>query len=262
MTRESRRQAEPVFKPRKSRGQNFLIDGRVADRQVAYADIGEDDVVLEVGPGYGVLTERLVEKASSLHAIEVEPELAEYNRQRFGERLDLIEGDALRIDWPRFDVFVSNLPYSISTPMIFRILEHDFRRAVVMVQKEFADRMVAEHGTLDYSRLSVGVYYRCFAEIVETVPPSRFRPRPKVDSAIVVLTPRPPPFPVKDPVLFQEVVDRTFQHRRKTIRSALRSHDLLPADEAGIPFLDERVEVLRPEEIGQLADSLHEALKD
>ena len=249
------------FTPRKSRGQNFLIDGRVADRQVSFAEIREDDTVLEVGPGYGVLTERLTEKAAKLYAIEVEPELAEHNRQRF-PGLELIEGDALKVEWPRFDVFVSNLPYSISTPMIFRLLEHDFRRAVVMVQKEFADRMVGEHGTLDYSRLSVGVYYRCEAHIVETVPPSRFRPRPKVDSAIVVLEPRPPPFQVEDPVLFQEVVDRAFQHRRKTIRSALRTHGLLPDDEEGIPFLDDRVEMLRPEEIGMLADALHRSLSN
>ena len=249
------------FSPRKSRGQNFLIDGRVADRQIAHAGIRDGDAVLEVGPGYGVLTERVLALTSEVKAIELEPELAAHIEKAFGERVNLIAGDALKVGWPRFDVFVSNLPYSVSTPVIFKLLEHDFRRAVVMVQREFAERMVAAHGTLDYSRLSVNVYYRCRAEMVETVPPSRFRPRPKVESAVVVLEPRPPPFDLEDPGLFKEVVDRCFQHRRKTIRSALRSHGLLPEDEAGVPYLDERAEALSPEQLGELADALHRRLK-
>ncbi len=250
-----------AFSPRKSKGQNFLIDGRVADRQVSHARIREGDTVLEVGPGYGVLTERLVGLSSDVKAIELEPELAAHIERLLGDRVDVIVGDALKLEWPRFDVFVSNLPYSVSTPIIFKLLEHDFRRAVVMVQREFAERMVATQGTLDYSRLSVNVYHRCHAEILETVPPSRFRPRPKVESAVVLLEPRPPPFEVEDTGLFKEVVDRCFQHRRKTIRSALRSHGLLPDDEAGVPYLDERAETLSPEQLGELADALHRRLK-
>lgn len=251
--------AEKSFLPRKSRGQNFLIDSRVADRQVGYADIRPEDEVLEIGPGYGILTERLAEKTTRIHAIEVEPELAEYIRKRFDGRLHLIEGDALKVDWPRFDVFVSNLPYSISTPVIFKLLEYPFRRAVVMVQKEFADRMVASPDTRDYSRLSVALYRRCHAKLLEIVSPSSFRPRPKVSSAIVVLEPRPPPFSVLDEGLFQEIVDRCFQHRRKTIRSALRLHGLLPEDCSELPYLDERIETLSPEQIGELADALYNA---
>lgn len=260
--RETSRQiAESGVTPRKSRGQNFLIDGRVADRQVANADIQPGERVLEVGPGLGILTERLLEAGGPLTAIEVDPHLAAYIREHYGECLELIEGDALKVDLPPFDVFVSNLPYSISTPMIFKLLEHSFRRAVVMVQKEFALRMVANPGELDYSRLTVNVFYRADCRILEEVPASRFKPRPKVDSAVVEIVPRPAPFTVADEELFLEVVDRCFQHRRKKIRSALRQHRLLPGDQEGIPYLDERVETLHPAQIAALSDILSSRLR-
>lgn len=248
--------------PRKSRGQNFLIDGRVADRHVDFANISKHDRVLEVGPGLGILTERLVEASDDVTAIEIDPKLAEYIRGRFPEGLNLIEGDAMEIDFPPFDVFVSNLPYSISSPIIFKLLRHDFRRAVVMLQKEFAERMVSVPGELDYSRLSVNVSYRADCRILETVPASRFKPRPRVDSALVEIVPHPPAFTVKDEDFFFEVVERTFQHRRKKIRAALRMHGLLPGDEEGIPHLDDRVEVLSPEQIGLLSDMLLERLRN
>jgi 16S rRNA (adenine1518-N6/adenine1519-N6)-dimethyltransferase len=252
--------AESGVVPRKSRGQNFLTDERVADRHVAFAGIQPGDRVLEVGPGLGILTERLLQASDDVTAIELDPKLAEYVRSRHAGRLKLLEGDALQMDFPPFEVFVSNLPYSISTPMVFKLLEHKFRRAVVMLQKEFAERMVAQRGELDYSRLSVNVYYRADCRILETVPASRFKPRPKVDSALVEIVPRPSPFPVQDEHMFLQVVDRCFQHRRKKIRTALRAHGLMPADETGIPYLDERVEMLFPAQIAELSDILSQKL--
>jgi len=256
-----RQMAESGVVPRKSRGQNFLTDERVADRHVSFADIRPGESVLEVGPGLGILTDRLLEASDSVTAIEVDPKLAEYMRNRHGERLRLLEGDALEMEFPPFDVFVSNLPYSISTPIIFKLLEYPFRRAVVMLQKEFAERMVAQRGELDYSRLSVNVYYRAECRLLETVPASRFKPRPKVDSALVEIVPRPSPFPVQDEDMFLEVVDRCFQHRRKKIRTALRTHELMPDDETGIPYLDERIEMLFPAQIAELSDILSQRLR-
>ena len=113
--------------PKKSKGQNFLIDDRVADRIVGYAGITPSDRVLEIGPGFGVLTDRLAGMGSSLTCIELDTKLASYIRSTYGDRLTLIEGDAVKVPFPEFDVLVSNLPYSVSTPIIFKLLEHPMK---------------------------------------------------------------------------------------------------------------------------------------
>ncbi len=258
MTDTGRLIAETGIVPKKSKGQNFLIDGRVADRHIAYAGIREGDRVLEVGPGLGILTERMADLPCELTCIELDDILAEYISQTFGDRLRLIHGDAVKVDFPEFDVFVSNLPYSVSTPIIFKLLDHRFRTAVVMVQKEFADRMVADVGSPDYSRLTVNLFYRADCEVMETVPASRFNPRPKVDSALVRITPRKAPFDVIDERLFFKVTEITFNHRRKKIGTSLKAAGLL-IPEWDVPYLDERVENLRPAEIAEIADAIHTA---
>ena len=258
MTDTGRLIAETGIVPKKSKGQNFLIDGRVADRHISYAGIREGDRVLEVGPGLGILTERMVDLPCDLTCIELDDILAEYITETFGDRLTLIHGDAVKVRFPEFDVFVSNLPYSVSTPIIFKLLDHDFRTAVVMVQKEFADRMVADVGSPDYSRLTVNLFYRADCEIMETVPASRFNPRPKVDSALVRITSRKAPFDVIDEKLFFKVTEITFNHRRKKIGTSLKSAGLVKPD-WDIPYLDERVENLRPAEIAEIADAIHKA---
>ena len=258
MTDTGRLIAETGIVPKKSKGQNFLTDGRVADRHISYAGIREGDRVLEVGPGLGILTERMVDLPCDLTCIELDDILAEYITETFGDRLTLIHGDAVKVRFPEFDVFVSNLPYSVSTPIIFKLLDHDFRTAVVMVQKEFADRMVADVGSPDYSRLTVNLFYRADCEIMETVPASRFNPRPKVDSALVRITPRKAPFDVIDERLFFKVTEITFNHRRKKIGTSLKSAGLVKPG-WDIPHLDERVENLRPAEIAEIADAIHAA---
>ena len=258
MTDTGRLIAETGIVPKKSKGQNFLIDGRVADRHIAYAGIREGDRVLEVGPGLGILTERMADLPCELTCIELDDILTEYISQTFGDRLRLIHGDAVKVDFPEFDVFVSNLPYSVSTPIIFKLLDHRFRTAVVMVQKEFADRMVADVGSPDYSRLTVNLFYRADCEVMETVPASRFNPRPKVDSALVRITPRKAPFDVIDERLFFKVTEITFNHRRKKIGTSLKAAGLL-RPEWDVPYLDERVENLRPAEIAEIADAIHTA---
>lgn len=247
--------------PSKGKGQNFLIDDRVAERQIDYAELSEQDTVLEVGPGLGVLTTRLAGRAGKVIAIETDAKLASYLRGGLPENVELIEADALEVDFPRFDKFVSNLPYSISSPIIFKLLEHDFQRAVVMLQKEFADRMVAPPDTDDYSRLTVNVYYRAECRILEKVPKSRFWPAPKVDSAIVELVPRPPPFGVEDERLFFKLVEMLFQNRRKKIGTVLRMRSLIQAeDRSSLPYMDLRVEALSPEQIGELTNAVHQLI--
>jgi 16S rRNA (adenine1518-N6/adenine1519-N6)-dimethyltransferase len=243
--------------PTKAKGQNFLTDERVAEREVDYLDLDPKDTVLEVGPGLGILTDILLERAERVIAIELDRGMAEYSRNRYGDSIVFIEGDALKIPFPGFDRFISNIPYSISSPLIFKLLEHRFRKAVVMVQREFADRMVASPGTGDYSRLSVNMYYRAECEILEKVPKSRFWPEPEVDSAVVSIIPRRPPFRVVDEEFYLNLVNSLFQHRRKKIRTILKMKKLVDKDRLGsLPFLDERVEVLSPEEIGELSDAI------
>ncbi len=248
--------SETGIVPKKSKGQNFLIDGRVADRHIEFAEIEENDRVLEVGPGLGILTERLVEKTKNVTCIELDETLIEYIEEKFGNRIDLIKGDALKIEFPTFDRFVSNLPYSISTPIIFKLLDYDFKKAVVMVQKEFADRMVANVGSDDYSRLSVSLYYKAECKILEKVPASRFEPKPKVDSALVEIIPRKAPFKVKNEKLFFEILEITFNHRRKKIRTSLKAAGMIQ-DDVNIDHLDDRIETLTPEEIGKLSDDVY-----
>jgi 16S rRNA (adenine1518-N6/adenine1519-N6)-dimethyltransferase len=245
--------------PSKSKGQNFLVDDTVAEREIEYLQISPGETVLEVGPGLGVLTEGLVPQAGKLIAIELDRDIASYVRATFGGNVELIEGDALDVKWPKFDRFISNIPYSISSPLIFKLLDQDFKMAVIMVQKEFADRMVAKADTDDYSRLSVSVYYRAKAEMMEKVGRNRFWPEPEVDSAVVRLTPRPPPFTVKNERLFHRMVELLFQQRRKKISTILKAKRMIaPLDVPHLPYMDMRVEALTPEQIGELVDAVHE----
>ncbi len=260
MSETGRLIAETGVRPSKSRGQNFLTDGRIADRHVGYAEIQPGDRVLEVGPGLGILTKRLTEISDSLTCIELDETLADYIEKTYGDRLTLIRGDAVKIPFPPFDRFVSNLPYSVSTPIIFKLLEHPFRKAVVMVQKEFAERMVADVGSPDYSRLTVNLFYRADCEILENVPRSRFNPQPKVDSCLVSIIPRPSPFSVKDEKTFFDVTKVCFDHRRKKIGTSLKGAGLVKSSE-DIPYADDRIEHLRPAEIAEIADAVWERKK-
>ncbi len=253
-------------RPSKGRGQHFLVDRRVAARQIAYADLHASDVVLEIGPGLGVLTRALAERTKLVVAIESDRRFAEYLRRSVPEA-EIVHGDALKVDWPDFDVMVSNLPYQISSPLTFKLLVTPFDRAVLMYQWEFARRMIAKPATPDYSRLSVGVYVRASCELLERVPRNAFHPQPKVDSALVRLEPRPSPFPIPDPDAYDAVVDALFEHRRKTVENGLRlswarfapTREALEPVLSDLPFRGRRVEELRPEDIALLANQVGRA---
>jgi len=252
--------------PSKGLGQHFLADGRVAERHVLAAGITKEDVVLEVGPGLGVLTERLLKLAKKVVAIETDSRMCQYLGKKFegASNLELVHGDALKVELPRFDLCVSNLPYQISSPITFRLLGCEFERALLMYQMEFAERMVAKPGTENYSRLSVMAQHRAACSIEFKVPRGAYYPQPKVDSAVVKLVPRKPDYEVKDEALFSEVVKVLFAHRRKKIRTALCDNAkslglekeviLAALDSTG--YGDERVENLAPAEIARLANSL------
>lgn len=245
-------------------GQHFLAVDSILERQANYASITDRDTVLEIGPGLGALTQKLLERAGHVVAIERDSRLCGYLEHNIiSEKLRLICGDALEVKIPAFDKVVSNLPYSISSDITFKLLERRFTTGVLMYQKEFADRMVAGAGTDSYSRLSVGVYYRAECEILERVPRSAFYPMPDVDSALVRLTPRKKPlFDVLNEQLFFNMVGTLFAHRRKKIGTSLRlwarEQNIEKNNLKGLPWLERRAEELTPEELGKLADAIAE----
>ena len=144
-------------------GQHFLIDLSVADREVGYAKLIKNDIVLEIGPGQGVITRLLAQKAKQVIAIEIDQRLVDKLKKTLPGNVTLISGDALSVDFqtlPRFTKIVSNLPFEISSPITFKFLESSFSRGILIYQKDFAKRLVALPGTKEYSRLTVGVSYK------------------------------------------------------------------------------------------------------
>ncbi|WP_254862912.1 16S ribosomal RNA methyltransferase A [Halovivax gelatinilyticus] len=240
------------------RDQHFLIDDRVLDRLPTYLEAVEGDVerVLEIGPGTGGLTDRLLSAASSVVAIERDPLLVEFLREEFADeidagRLDVRSGDALEVDIPDFDASVSNLPYGVSSEITFRLLPRK-RPLVLMFQREFAERMVAEPGTSEYGRLSVSTQHYAEPEIVEVVPPTAFAPPPAVESAVVRTRPREPPYHVDDEAFFLRFVKALFTQRRKTVRNGIRNTahiSGLDDPDAVVDAVDDRILSKRPDSV-------------
>jgi 16S rRNA (adenine1518-N6/adenine1519-N6)-dimethyltransferase len=247
--------------------QHFLVDDRILDRLPGYAAEMDADLehVLEVGPGTGALTDRLVSVADHVTAIERDPKLADFLREEFAAdveagRLEILEGDALEIDLPAFTTSISNLPYGASSEIVFRLLPAK-RPLVLMLQREFAERMAAEPGEDDYGRLSVAAAHYATVEIVEPVPPEAFAPPPAVDSAVVRTQPRDPDYDVPDDEFFLRMLKAVFTQRRKTTRNAIRNTahiaDLGDPDAvvaaADESLLDRRPESLTPADFAALA---------
>ncbi|MFQ5919471.1 MAG: 16S rRNA (adenine(1518)-N(6)/adenine(1519)-N(6))-dimethyltransferase RsmA [Thermoplasmata archaeon] len=249
-------------RPSKRWGQHFLLSEVVADAIVALGEIQAEEVVLEVGPGLGILTKPLLQRTRNLVAVEKDPRLAEYLRERFPS-LDLVVGDVLQLDLPRFDKVVSNLPFEISSPFLGRLLDVPFDRGVLTVQKEFAERLVAKPRTKAYSRLAVKVHYRARARVRRTLPRDAFWPAPEVEAAVVQVDTRDPPFSVDREAYFR-VVDALFLHRRKMARNALRlSASALGRTEAAIeealqgdPLGRKRADGIGPEEMAALTQRI------
>ena len=246
--------------------QHFLIDRRVLKRIVEYGNLNSSDTVLEIGAGYGNLTEGLAGRAGRVIAVEADPELAA-SLGRWGN-VEAITGDALKVDFPPFNKVVSNLPYSISSPITFKLLDHEFEFGILMYQYEFAKRMVAREGSEDYGRLSVTVQYYADVEILEVVPGSAFSAPPKVRSAIVKLTPRPAKYYVKNEEFFMKFLKAVFSQRRKKLRNAILNNAVLLGIEASalgqLPadMLDRRAEILSAQELSNLADILSDWTKN
>jgi 16S rRNA (adenine1518-N6/adenine1519-N6)-dimethyltransferase len=210
------------------RDQHFLVDDRVLDRIPTYLpDDADTSHLLEIGPGTGALTDRLLAIADRVTAIERDPDLAAFLREEFAAeieagRLDVVARDALEVDLPDFTACVSNLPYGVSSPITFRLLPEG-KPTVLMFQKEFAERMAAGVGDDDYGRLSVSAGHYADVTVVEPVPKGAFAPPPDVESAVVRTTPRDPDYTVDDEQFFLDFVKALFTQRRKNVRNAIRN---------------------------------------
>lgn len=225
------------FHFKKQFGQNFLIDPSVLEHILDYSEINKEDLVIEIGPGIGTLTEALCEKAGFVIAIEIDDNLIPILKDNLSEmdNFFLLHKDALKVDFqkllsehPEFSSVkvVANLPYYITTPILMSLLERklSFRSITVMVQKEVALRMKAAPGTKDYGALSLAVQYYSKPEIVQEVPPHCFIPRPNVSSMVIHLQlHEKAPVSVKDPALLFKTIKFSFMQRRKTLVNALSS---------------------------------------
>lgn len=256
-----------THRARKRFGQNFLHDAGVIHRILRAIHARDGEHLVEIGPGQGALTEGLLDSGARLDVIELDLDLIPLLQQRFGQRPNfrLNQGDALKFDFTRLDPaphglrVVGNLPYNISTPLIFHLLEHagQIRDMHFMLQKEVVERLAAQPGGGDWGRLSIMVQYHCQVEHLFNVGPGAFNPAPKVDSAIVRLVPHAqPPHPAKDPRQLERIVRDAFNQRRKTLRNTLKG--LLDAEAIEAAGVDGG---LRPEQLDlaafvRLADQL------
>ncbi|MGH8666322.1 MAG: 16S rRNA (adenine(1518)-N(6)/adenine(1519)-N(6))-dimethyltransferase RsmA [Burkholderiales bacterium] len=217
-----------LHRARKRFGQNFLVEPAIVRRIVDCIDPQPDDRVIEIGPGLGALTAALLERVNRLDVVEIDRDLAARLEQGHARgNLAVHVGDALDYDFAAVGSdlrVVGNLPYNISSPLLFRLLEYtaSIRDIHVMLQREVVDRMTARAGTSEYGRLTVMLGYRFAIERLFRVPSGAFRPQPKVESAFARLRPLAPlPWRASDEDIFRRVVAAAFSQRRKTLRNAL-----------------------------------------
>jgi 16S rRNA (adenine1518-N6/adenine1519-N6)-dimethyltransferase len=221
---------------KKKFGQHFLIDESVVRKIIDFADISPDDAVVEIGPGRGILTSKLSEVSKRVIAIEIDRKLCAVLKNSLSSynNISIVNTDALNYNYgeiqERFKV-VSNLPYYLSTPITFKLIENRERiiDMVLMFQREVADRIIAKPGTKDYGNLSVVVQYWADVYKLIDVDKRAFKPAPKVDSSVIRITPRKEPLvKVKDEELFFKIVKASFAYRRKTLKNNLKNLKIPP----------------------------------
>ena len=250
-------------RPRKRFGQHFLTDRHYLERIVGAIAPRPDDAMVEIGPGTGLLTDELTRTLGHLHVVEIDRDLAAALRNRYPpDRVTVHEADALEFDFASLPAplrVAGNLPYNVSTPILFRmaVLAERLVDCTFLLQKEVVDRMAAAPGRKDYGRLSVMLQWRYDMEPLFGVPPEAFDPPPRVDSAVLRMTPKPTPAGI-DPALLGELVTVAFSQRRKLLRHTLGRW--LAEREASVDFdLQRRAEEVSVDEYLRLAAALRKA---
>ncbi len=266
------------FSFQKKYGQNFLVDGNVLDKIISAAKITKDDVVLEIGPGFGTMTQYLAENAKEVIAVEIDDKLIPVLEETLAEydNVTIINNDILKVDVNQIVQeknngrpikVVANLPYYITTPIIMGIFEKHIpvESITVMVQKEVADRMQVGPGTKDYGALSLAVQFYAEPYIVANVPPNCFIPRPNVSSTVIRLTTwKEPPVVVENEKLMFSLIRASFNQRRKTLQNGIaNASNLQFSKEQVVSALEEmglsstiRGEALTLEQFGKFSDIL------
>ena len=261
------------FKFSKSLGQNFLIDESVLTDIVEGAEVNSEDLVIEIGPGVGSLTAKLLCKAKRVVSIELDNDLIPILETELGEEpnFTLIHNDALKVDFNEIIgdeesvKLVANLPYYVTTPIIARLLKEDykFKSLTIMIQKEVAERIDAEPNCKEYGALSLMVQYYCNTKIIRRVSPSCFIPRPKVDSIVIRLDKLSKPrVNVKDEKLMFDIIRNSFNMRRKTLWNGVKFLGLSKEslenafEKAGIDP-KRRGETLSLQEFAKLSDAVY-----
>ena len=267
--------SERAQRPKKSLGQHFLKDKNIASMIIETAEIKKDDVIVEIGPGKGILTFLMAELAGEVIAIEIDQGLVEELREHTSSypNLTIVEADALRFPFERIGTkfkVVANLPYYISTPILFRLMELSSQLVsmTIMLQKEVAARIVASPNSKDYGILSIAVQFYAIPTIAFDIPPAAFYPAPEVDSTVLKIIPRErPAVSVRNENLFWAIIKSAFSHRRKTLLNSLSmtgiKKDVLERI-LGKAEIDPSVrpENVSMEEWGRIVDQIMEHIED
>lgn len=254
--------------PKQHLGQNFIVDPSIFQRLTAYASLNRNDVVLDIGAGLGFLTRFLAEKCKRVLAVELDSRLVKVLREQLGNltNVSIIKGDVLKAQIPHFNKVVSAPPYYISSSLLLWLFGKKFQIAVLILQKEFAHRLVASIGSEDYGWLTVVTYYHAEPELLREVPRRIFFPQPDVDSMIVRLKPKKPlPFTLKNKGMFKRFVQALFTQRNRKVRNGIlpyiKSRSIATEGNAvkladSLPFHNKRIRELAPEDFGELANAL------
>ena len=232
-------------KPRKRFGQNFLVDNQIVNRIIATISPKKSDNIVEIGPGMGALTFPLLEHLDHLSVIEIDRDLISLLKLNKQDKLTIYEADALKFDYGQISNnlrIVGNLPYNISSPLLFHLLssKNQIIDMTFMLQKEVADRIIANHGSKTYGRLSVMMQTFFEVESMFTVPKESFNPKPKIESSIIYLKTRAKPL-TENTKLLEKIVKVSFSQRRKTLKNCLKS--ILSQEQTEID-LSQRAEML------------------
>ncbi|MDG1693288.1 MAG: 16S rRNA (adenine(1518)-N(6)/adenine(1519)-N(6))-dimethyltransferase RsmA [Porticoccaceae bacterium] len=254
-------------KPRKRFGQNFLIDQQVIGQIVAAINPQVEDNLIEIGPGMAAITEHLVKLCPSMTLVELDRDLIEFLKKKLSNYplISIINSDALKTDFGQFYQggklrLVGNLPYNISTPLLFHLLEtrENIRDMHFMLQREVVDRLSASPGQKSYGRLSVMIQYHCRVMPLIPVPPMSFNPAPKVQSAVVRLTPYSElPYKADNTQLLSQIVRLCFQQRRKTLKNCLNTFSEYLSPNSIAVDLTKRPEQLSVKEFVTLCNSIN-----